>query len=413
MNGENREKKILGISNELIDKCVRCGACRSVCPVFNVTHEEPSVARGKIFLADMINKGKVELNREAADFFNLCTTCLSCAEVCPVMIDYEKIIISARALATEKFGLPPEKKATVMLFSNKNLLEIGGMIASPLMKLFTKKSKSPENKLLPIDIPRLGKVLLPEAKSRPFNDRDRWYRAEGNKKGKVVFFTGCMFNNFYTETAKNVVKVLNALGYSVFVPREQYCCGAPAYFSGDLKTFKKMKDKNLQTFQNLDVDFAITACATCGSVLNNTYKELSYPMKEFIEVLFENIEEIGTWKFPETIRVTWHHPCHIIRGQKIPRDFPLDVLKVVGNVEFVELEDADKCCGMGGSFKLSHPEISKEIQLKKARNVEKTKSKAVLTECPGCVMNIAEGLERIGSSTKSLHIADLLAKCIK
>ncbi|GAB6075664.1 (Fe-S)-binding protein [Desulfurobacterium crinifex] len=413
MTEKEREKKIFGISDEIIERCVRCGSCRTVCPVFNVTHEEPSVARGKIFLANMINQGKVELDKEAAEFFNLCATCLRCAEICPVMVDYEKIIISARALAVEKFGLPPEKKAAVMLFSNRTLLETVGKITAPLTKLFTKSSKSPQNRLLLINVPRLGKVLLPEIKSKPFNDKDRWYRAKGDEKGKVVFFTGCMFNNFYTETAMNVVKVLNALGYSVFVPRDQHCCGAPAFFSGDLKTFEKMKEKNLKTLQKLDVDFVVTACATCGHILKKEYKELPYETRELIEVLFENINEIGKWKFPEKIRVTWHHPCHIVRGQKIPRNYPLDVLKVVGNVEFTSLEEADNCCGMGGSFKLSHPEISREIQIKKAKNIKKTKSDAVLTECPGCVMNIAEGLERIDSSTQSLHIADLLAKCIE
>ncbi|WP_163329224.1 (Fe-S)-binding protein [Desulfurobacterium thermolithotrophum] len=412
MTERESKKKIFGISDEVIEKCVRCGSCRTVCPVFNVTHEEPSVARGKIFLANMINKGNIELDKEAAGIFNLCATCLRCAEICPLKVNYEKIIISARALCVEKFGLSPEKKAAVFLFSNRELLKALGKVAAPLTKIFTKSSKSPQNRLFPIDIPKIGKVLLPEIKSKPFNDKDRWYSAKGKEKGKVAFFSGCMFNNFYTETAQNVVKVLNALGYSVFVPRDQHCCGAPALFAGDLKTFEKMKEKNLKTFQNLNVDFIVTACATCGHILKKEYKETSFKTKELIEVLFENLEELRKWKFPQKVIVTWHHPCHIVRGQKIPRNYPLDVLKVIENIEFVNLEEADNCCGMGGSFKLSHPEISKEIQLKKVRNIEKTKGDFVLTECPGCVMNIAEGLERINSNIKSLHIADILAKCI-
>ncbi len=407
------EKRILGITDELVEKCVRCGSCRQVCPVFNVTHEEPSVARGKIFLADLINKGKAELDREAAHFFNLCTTCLRCAEICPVMVDYEKIIISARARAVEKFGLPPEKAAAVKVFSNRKLLETVGKLTSPLTKLFTKKSNSPQNRLLPIKVPKLGKVLLPQPSPKPFNDRDRLYPAKGEEKGKVIFFTGCMFNNFYTETAENVVKVLNALGYTVFVPREQFCCGAPAFFSGDLKTFEKMKEKNLNGWGEEKADFIVSACATCGHVLKGEYKELKIPVKELVEVLYENIEEIGKWKLPEEVKITWHHPCHIVRGQKIPRHYPLDVLKVLQNVEFVDMPEADNCCGMGGSFKLSHPEISREIQLKKARNAESTGADVVLTECPGCVMNIAEGLERIDSKKKTIHVADLLVQCLK
>ena len=408
-----KEKKIPGITDELLEKCVRCGSCRQVCPVFNVTHEEPSVARGKIFLADMVNKGKVKLDKEIADFFNLCTTCLRCAEICPVMVDYEKIIISARALAAKEVGLSPEKKAAIKLFSNRELLETAGKLTAPLTKLLTKSSKSPGNRLLPVKLPGLGKVLIPQIKSQPFNSEDKIFPAKGREKGKVLFFTGCMFNNFYTETAENTVKVLNALGYTVFVPREQYCCGAPAFFAGDLETFSKMKEKNLRGFADAEVDFCVTACATCGHVLKKEYPELPFPVKELIEVLFENLEEIGRWKYPGKIRVTWHHPCHIVRGQKIPRSHPLDVLKVLRNVEFVPMEEADNCCGMGGSFKLSHPRISREIQLKKARNTHRTGAEAVLTECPGCVMNIAEGLERINSQVRSLHISDLLAKCVE
>jgi glycolate oxidase iron-sulfur subunit len=404
------KEKIPGVSKELLEKCVRCGSCRTVCPVFNVTREEPSVARGKIFLANMINQGVVELDREAAHFFNLCTTCLRCAESCPVMVDYEKIIIPARSLAVEKFGLPPEKRAAVKLFSNRNLLEAATKLSAPFVKLLTKSSQSFQNRLLPFKLPNLGKVLIPEPKAKPFNDKDRWHRVD-REKGKVLFFTGCMFNNFYTQTAENVVKVLNALGYSVFVPREQYCCGAPALFSGDLKTFEELREKNLKVFKELNVDFVVTACATCGHVLKSFYSSFPYPIKELIEILFENIDKITGWKYPQPIKVTWHHPCHIVRGQKIPKNYPIDVLKAIKNVEFVNSEEADNCCGMGGSFKLSYPEISRKIQLRKANNIDTTAADAVLTECPGCVMNIAEGLERINSKVKVLHIADLLAKC--
>ena len=407
------KKEILGITDELVEKCVRCGSCRQVCPVFNVTHEEPSVARGKIFLANLINKGEAELNREAANFFNLCTTCLRCAEICPVMVDYERIIISARARAVEKFGLPPEKKAVVKLFSDKRMLGLLTKLASPITGLLTKASNSPQNRLLPLKLPKLGKVLLPKPAFKSFSERGELFPTAGiKKKGRAIFFTGCMFNNFYVETAENVVRVLNALGYDVLVPKEQVCCGAPAFFSGDIKTFKRLKEENVRVFNSVKGDFILTACATCGHVLKKEYAALKVPVMELIEVLYENLEEVGKWKLPEETTVTWHHPCHIVRGQKVPRHYPVDVLRVVQNLRYVELPEGDNCCGMGGSFKISHPNVSREIQLRKAKNVERTQAEVVLTECPGCVMNIAEGLERINSSKKSLHIADLLAKAL-
>ncbi len=399
-------KKIAGLSKELLEKCVRCGSCRQVCPVFNVTKEEPSVARGKIFLANLINKGVIELDKEAADIFNLCTTCLRCREICPLSVDYEKIIISARSLAVEKFGLPIEKKAAVKVFSSNRALKALG-IFSPVSKLFTTPSQSPQNRLLPVEIPRLGKVLIPQMSFKPFNE-NQTYRAE-SEKGKVLFFTGCMFNNFYTETARNVIKVLNRLGYTVHVPKEQVCCGAPAYFAGDLKTYERLAEKNIQVFQQDGYDFVITACATCGHVIKEYMEK---PVKELIEILYEEIDIIKSWELSRRVKVTWHYPCHIVRGQKIPKNYPIEVLTSLKNLEFIEMEEADNCCGMGGSFKLSHPEISKEIQLKKAKNIGETGAEIVVTECPGCVMNIAEGIERKNLKVKTLHIADLLSQTI-
>ena len=404
------KKGILGISNEITEKCVRCGLCRSVCPVFNATDEEPSVSRDKIFLADLINKGKIDIDEEAADFFNRCTTCLRCQEVCPVGVDYETIIVSARKKSVETFGVPLEKKAEIDLVSNKTLLNLFTKVFAPL-SIITKKSKSPQNRLLPISIPAFGKTVIPKPHFIPFNYKNRIFEVE-NERGRVLFFTGCAFNNFYTKTAMNAVKVLNALGYTVIVPKDQWCCGASAYYSGDMKTFKNLKDKNLKSLSRWNVDFMVLICATGGNIFKKLYKELPFKVYDFLEVLHENLETIGKWKSPENLRITWHHPCHIIRGQKIPRSYPIDILKLIENVEFTNLNEADMCCGLGGSFKLSYPKVSERIQLKKAKNVQDTKADMVLTECPGCVMNIAEGLEKINSNTQSVHIADFLASCL-
>jgi len=397
-------KKIAGLSKELLEKCVRCGSCRQVCPVFNVTKEEPSVARGKIFLANLINKGTLDLDEEAAKIFNLCTTCLRCKEICPLNVDYEKIIISARSLATEKLGLPLEKKAAVKVFSRNRILKALSKL-SPIEKILTTPSQSPQNRLLPVSLPKLGKVLIPQMSLKSFNN-NQTYKAK-REKAKILFFTGCMFNSFYTQTAENVVKVLNRLGYTVHVPKEQVCCGAPAYFAGDLKTYENLAETNIETFKKEDYDFIVTACATCGHVIKD-YMEL--PVKELIEVLYEEKETIKHWELPEKLKITWHHPCHIVRGQNIPKNYPLEVLKAVKNLELIEMEEADNCCGMGGSFKISYPQISRKIQLRKAENIEKSGAEVVTTECPGCVMNIAEGIERKGLKVKTLHIADLLSK---
>ena len=399
---------IKGITDELLEKCVRCGSCRSVCPVFNVTKEEPSVARGKIFLANMINQGKLEVNKEAANIFNLCTTCLRCQEICPVMVNYEEIAISSRSLSVKKFGLPIEKKIIVETMSKRYLLNAITRIGSTFQRILFKQKGF--NNVLRFNIPKLGKILIPQMKGRPFNYKSRKFEAE-NEKETLIFFTGCMFNNFYTETAMNVVRILNSLGYTVIVPEEQFCCGAPALFSGDLETFENLKKKNIEGLSKYGKMKFVTACATCGHVLKKEYKE--FAVFDLLEILHSNLEKIGTWKLPSKTKITWHHPCHVVRGQKIPQHYPLDILKCIENLEFIEMEDSDNCCGMGGSFKYSHPQISAKIQSIKTDNAVNTGAEIITTECPGCVMNIAEGLERKSARMKSLHIADVLVRCLE
>jgi len=396
--------KIEGIDQKLLSECVRCGACRHVCPVFNITKEEPSVARGKIFLAEQVNRGALKIDKEVADIFSLCTTCLRCSQICPVMVDYESLILSARARAVEEVGLDLKKRAVVNLFSNEKLLSLS-KFTSPLVKLFTKEAPSPSIRLLPFK-----DMALPNPSSKPFNAEERVFEAEGKEKGRLLFFTGCMFNHFFTETALNTVKVLNRLGYTVVVPKGQSCCGAPALFSGERQKFKEMKEKNLKLFSDKEADFIITACATCGHVLKREYRELPLKTLELIELLYEEREELKKWELPEELTLTWHFPCHMVRGQKIPQDYVLEVLSSVKNLRFKPMEEADNCCGMGGTFKISHPEISAKIQEKKATNIDKSGAEFVATECPGCVLNIAEGLARKNSSIKSVHISDILAR---
>jgi glycolate oxidase iron-sulfur subunit len=171
---------IKGITDELLEKCVRCGSCRSVCPVFNVTKEEPSVARGKIFLANMINQGKLEVNKEAANIFNLCTTCLRCQEICPVMVNYEEIAISSRSLSVKKFGLPIEKKIIVETMSKRYLLNAITRIGSTFQRILFKQKGF--NNVLRFNIPKLGKILIPQMKGRPFNYKSRKFEAENEKR---------------------------------------------------------------------------------------------------------------------------------------------------------------------------------------------------------------------------------------
>ena len=107
-------------------------------------------------------------------------------------------------------------------------------------------------------------------------------------------------------------------------------------------------------------------------------------------------------------RVTWHDACHGLRELNL-REEPRSLLKNVANAEFVELSNADVCCGFGGTFAVKYPEISAAILDGKIEAIEKANVSAVVSGDASCLMQIGGRLSRLGSKVKPLHIAEILA----
>jgi len=107
-------------------------------------------------------------------------------------------------------------------------------------------------------------------------------------------------------------------------------------------------------------------------------------------------------------RVTWHDACHGLRDLNI-RNEPRNLISKVKGIEFVEMDNADSCCGFGGTFSVKYPEISLAILDQKIEAIERAKVDAVISGDASCLMQIGGRLSRKGSAVKVMHIAELLA----
>ncbi|MGQ4894899.1 MAG: heterodisulfide reductase-related iron-sulfur binding cluster [Candidatus Njordarchaeia archaeon] len=105
--------------------------------------------------------------------------------------------------------------------------------------------------------------------------------------------------------------------------------------------------------------------------------------------------------------VTYHDPCHMKWHQGI-YDEPRKVISSISGIKFIEMRDADMCCGLGGAFGITHRDISLELQRKKIESIKESGAQIVATECPGCMLQIAEGIKRFSLPVQVLHIAQLL-----
>ncbi|GJQ44620.1 MAG: hypothetical protein JETCAE04_03740 [Candidatus Jettenia caeni] len=254
-----------------------------------------------------------------------------------------------------------------------------------------------------------GRWIPPLAKEFVL-DKYRTTKKIHNPKMRVGFYVGCLINYVYTDIADAVVEVLHHLDVEVIIPSKQLCCGIPARSLGDVKTARKLAETNVRVFEEAQVDFIITACATCGRTLKRDYHHIlgdrSQKFREKLYDISEFIEKYFTYKLqPLTTKISYHDPCHLHWGQNISKQ-PRDILR--RSAQFQEMETPERCCGGGGIFNILHYDLSMKIGEHKARTIEKSGAKAVATGCPGCRMQIEDLLASRGSEITCVHTIQVL-----
>ncbi len=400
------------LPENLAHQCVKCSACRSVCPTYSVIKQERSSPRGRLALAEAVVDGLLPLEEDIAQQWNECAMCRRCEWICPNEVEYKEIMFRARHLAKDKkkAGFDPVKTAVYQgLAMTGNLItKLSMKFAPSLMEAYGKifKKDVPEYNavFLNTGIPKYTK-LLPKPTAKPFGLRGKKVKPE-KSKGKLLFFTGCMIDAFYGKTGESVLKLMEKAGYEVVVPENIRCCGAPQLYGGEVELFEKLYRHNKQEIDRYEFDYVVVACPTCGGALEEEY---GYPVKDFAQIL----EEEGYLVFKGNgEKVTFHFPCHSYTAMSTSPDTYRNILKGVVNAEYVEGEDAMMCCGFAGYFSVSNYEVATQIQKRKVKDIESTQAQYVLSDCPGCVFNIADGMYKHGDykSIKVLHLADYLAE---
>ena len=404
-----------------VSQCVKCGICQSGCPTYIATGDETMVARGRLALVEAVAVGDLKFSNGIADRLSKCTSCLSCVTNCPRGIDPVKIINAAKGEYFEKNGSDSISKiVSKYLGNNKRSLY-------PLFKLMGMASN-----LFYSRIPAEGwlKELLPFVKNgikksfprfgkRNLKDELPEIIKVKNPKMRVVFFTGCMTDFVFQEAGHSIINILKANNIETVIPKDVVCCGAPAYYMGDHKTALNLADKNISILSQLNPDYIIINCATCGSVLKSVYNILlnanggfsgfADKVIDIHKFLYDHVDIKQGKKYfsGKKIRVTYHDPCHLKRGQNVCSE-PREILKSLPWVDFVEMDSPCACCGGAGGFNLKHYDLSLEIGKSKAESIKQTGADVIVTGCPSCQMQIMDILNRADYNRPVLHTVELI-----
>ncbi len=386
---------------DVAQKCVKCGLCKSVCPSYH--GEEGSYARGRLALAEMVVKGEIPLNSDVAQQWNECAMCRRCEWVCPNDVHYRDIFIKARELQGKELGRDLISRAGLGSLNfmqsgvGRKLMKISGRIA----KLLPSEIKTP--------LPSGSVKFMPKPSAEAFGLRGKVFKAK-EEKAKLLFFTGCMIDVFYGKTGESVIKLMNSLGYTVIVPEDIKCCGAPHLYHGNTEAFEKLKEHNLKEMDRYEFDAIVVACPTCGGALIEDYGR-DWEVRDFAELIFKDTEKLKFKGANE--KLTFHVPCHSYTAMSVnPSVFYL-VMERVENAEVVKADKAQSCCGFAGLWSIKNPKLSEKVQMEKIEDFNTTGADYILTSCPGCVLQLRDGVRKFDSSQEVKHLADYLAEALE
>ncbi|MCX8163983.1 MAG: (Fe-S)-binding protein [Aquificaceae bacterium] len=392
-------QKFVELSLDLTQKCVKCGLCKSVCPTYPYIEEEAGYARGRLVLAEMVAKGELPLTQEVSQQWDQCAMCRRCEWICPNGVEYKEVLVHVKNKQRESLG-----QGVVKSLGLKALELMQTRAGRALIKLTGKVMEALPFEEIKTPFPTGAVKFMPKPTAEAFGLRGKVFKAE-EERGKLLFFTGCMIDAFYGKTGENVIKLMNKAGYTVVVPRDIKCCGAPHYYSGNLPAFERLKEHNLKEMEKYEFDGVVVACPTCGGALQEDYK-LDKPVYDFAEIVFKSpIRFRGSGN-----RLTFHVPCHSYSAMKVKEEVFYGLMERIDGDQVKRAEKDKSCCGFAGLFSVTNPDMSDKIQREKIEDLQKTQAKVVLTACPGCVLNLKDGVKKHKTGQEVMHLADYLAE---
>ena len=423
--------KDVKLINEQIQKCVRCGKCRVVCPIFREMKTENYTPRGQVYLTEMVRNGKIKPSKEVAEKFGNCLMCETCSSQCPSGIKVHEYVAFGRAYMEEVMPNSIKRFIFRTVWGNNAML---GLMHSGL-RLYQAtglRSIIQKSGLLDKEYPLLGDMtkaegMLPKIAPKARKEIKEINPAKGQKKMRVGYFLGCAMNLFYPEIAKATVDVLTRNGCEVIVP-DVKCCGRPQMANDQLDVVSGLAEYNIKAFENANVDYIISDCASCSSTLKEiehyvepfTGTPLEAKAKAFVKKIIDinvflvdvlKITSEGLGKIPE-VTVTYHDPCHLVRSQKVTQQ-PRKILNMIPGVKFVEMAEADKCCGGAGTFGATHYELSQKIVKHKVKGFKASNAQTLATCCPTCTMQLTNAFKNNNMPVPITHPVELLSRSYK
>ena len=420
----------LAVIRAELDKCMKCGNCMAVCPVYGAEKKEAAVTRSKIAVAQAVLDGDLELDDpEVYEMAFNCLVCKSCMTNCPTKVNFDRIMLALRAALVRQNGLPWLKRMIFSTLKHPKLFDASMRLGAALQPLAFRSEQggraiSPRSPFalaggaIGFDADR----RLPAPQVTPLREQVPEVVRVTNPVARAAFFTGDSLNYFYPDAGRDLIEVLTANNVEVHIPRGQNCCGVPVLVHGDVDTVRTLARNNIDAFEATGCEYLITGCGSCGGAWQHDYTELlasdpvygpkaekwagrTYDISTFLTRIISLRPPRG--RIDKV--VTYHDSCHLKKSMGVAAE-PREILRMIPGLSLREMSAPDSCCGSGGSYVLTHFQTASTIGRKKAEDIERTGADTVSVGCPACMMQLLDNVHRFGAEQEVTHTISLLAE---
>jgi glycolate oxidase iron-sulfur subunit len=407
-------------SAELAADCVHCGFCLPTCPTYTLWGEEMDSPRGRIYLMQAGLEGE-PLSDSMVQHFDACLGCMACVTACPSGVEYDRLIEATRAQVERRHRRRVTDRmlrGTIFaLFPHPRRLRLlrGPLAAYQRTGLQRLVQRSGLLQRMSPSLAAMEALAPPVQRARRLPER---VAARGPRRAVVGMLTGCVQREYFPDVNAATARVLAMEGCDVVIPRAQGCCGALSVHNGREAEAMTFARRTIDTFDAAEVEHVVVNAAGCGSSMKEyaelladdpAYADRARRFAGSVRDVSELLTDLGpvARRHPLPVTVAYHDACHLAHAQGV-RAQPRDLLRGIPGLELREIADPEICCGSAGIYNLLHPEPARELGDRKARNVLATGAELLVTANPGCLMQVASSLDRLGGRIALAHTVEVL-----
>lgn len=393
-----------------LDRCIKCNICVTRCPVSRVTDLFP----GPKYEAPQAGRFRNPVESSPDHSVDYCSGCRACNLACPTGVKIAEINARARALMVSSGKFSWRNRLRNNLIARSGLV---GQLGQPLAPLAnTVLSNRLARKAMQAALAIHAKAPLPAFSRQRFT---RWFAQHSGPQElprKIVYFHGCSTEYYEPRVGRAAVRVLEANGFQVLIPR-QNCCGLPLLSNGEFAAAHRYHASNVSSLAPFaDQGIPIVGTSTsCTLTLKEEAPELldlhdrqtelvaqgTFDLSEFLLNLHAR-GELNLDLRPINLSLPYHMPCQY-RGHRLGAP-TIDLLSLVPGLSLMESQ-AD-CCGIAGTYgyKTEKYGIAMDVGSALFDFLRRTGSPLAICDSETCRWQITHG-----AGLPAIHPIELLA----